>query len=592
MLSRFSLKSKLLLSFSFVSVVLFLVGALNYFSLHKVVKDYKHVAEINLPNSIYASELYHHIMEMKQASSLIGMPGLSPENKLKLNEEYRDSKKKFKEVRAIYEGIPFAEGEDVLWASFESSYENLEKTTDKIFSHVAADGFDYSIYTKMVLEDLSKESDDITLKYQALSDFHNKQEAPKMVARADETSAESILWSFALVGGGVVIALSFGWVLSHGLSSTLKELAAQLSKESDSVAGVAVNISSASNSLSSSTTEQAAALQETVASIEEVSAMVQKNADNSKRSQDKSSQCSAAVAKGKETVDQVISAISEISTSNNNIMNQVEDSNRQLADIVKVIKEIATKTTVINDIVFQTKLLSFNASVEAARAGEHGKGFAVVAQEVGNLAEMSGNAAKEISSMLEASVHKVETIVTETKNQVESLIQTGKSKVQVGTVTAQRCGEMLDEIVALVRDVNLMVTEISTASQEQSQGVSEINKAMTQMDQVTQMNASSAQYTASSANILSGQAANLKKMVEDLSHTVHGSKKVVHEIKEVKEVKSNIVSIQSHKVVKQAETRKPVVVKKVEVKKVTAPSKVAVGGDLMPSADDPRFEDV
>jgi methyl-accepting chemotaxis protein len=78
-------------------------------------------------------------------------------------------------------------------------------------------------------------------------------------------------------------------------------------------------------------------------------------------------------------------------------MNQINYSNEQMSEIVKVIQEIETKTKVINDIVFQTKLLSFNASVEAARAGEQGKGFAVVAEEVGNLAQMSGNAAKEIS---------------------------------------------------------------------------------------------------------------------------------------------------------------------------------------------------
>lgn len=102
----------------------------------------------------------------------------------------------------------------------------------------------------------------------------------------------------------------------------------------------------------------------------------------------------------------MIHSITEISESNDRIMSQVADGNRKISEIVQVISEIGNKTKVINDIVFQTKLLSFNASVEAARAGEHGKGFAVVAEEVGNLAQMSGNAAKEISDMLNGSVSR------------------------------------------------------------------------------------------------------------------------------------------------------------------------------------------
>jgi hypothetical protein len=97
----------------------------------------------------------------------------------------------------------------------------------------------------------------------------------------------------------------------------------------------------------------------------------------------------------------VESAIMEIQETNKKLVDDVLEGNRKISEIVELVKEIGNKTKVINDIVFQTKLLSFNASVEAARAGEHGKGFAVVAEEVGNLASMSGQASKEISALLE-----------------------------------------------------------------------------------------------------------------------------------------------------------------------------------------------
>jgi methyl-accepting chemotaxis protein len=206
-------------------------------------------------------------------------------------------------------------------------------------------------------------------------------------------------------------------------------------------------------------------------------------------------------------------------------MIQVEESNQNLAEIVKVITEIGSKTKIINDIVFQTKLLSFNASVEAARAGEQGKGFAVVAEEVGKLAQMSGAAAKEISDMLDGSIKKVQNIVSETKSKVEALIEQGKEKVTIGTSVAKQCGEALDQMVSSVSEVSRMVSEIAMASQEQAEGVKQINQAMGQLDQTTQQNASGSQETASAAEELSSQADALRAMVIELTQTIEGRPK-------------------------------------------------------------------
>ncbi len=174
------------------------------------------------------------------------------------------------------------------------------------------------------------------------------------------------------------------------------------------------------------------------------------------------------------------------------------------------------KTRVINDIVFQTKLLSFNASVEAARAGEHGKGFAVVAEEVGNLAPMSGNAAKEISTMLEGSIQKVERIVEQSKTKVSLLLQYRKDTVDKGIRTAEECDRVLDDILANVSRVNQMVAEISTASQEQAMGVQEVTKSMNQLDQVTQQNLGVAQQSSTSAEHLNGRSEGLKRVSFEL----------------------------------------------------------------------------
>ena len=209
--------------------------------------------------------------------------------------------------------------------------------------------------------------------------------------------------TFLAVFGTVTgLALLFAVWFAMGVSKTVRALTEILERNSGDVAQASDQVASSSQQLSEGSTEQAAALQQTVAAVDEISAMVDRNAESANRSKEASVNSREAALRGRQSVDQMLSAIGEISSSNDQVSTQMVESNNQLGEITKLINDISSKTKIINEIVFQTKLLSFNASVEAARAGEYGKGFAVVAEEVGNLAQMSGNAAKEISALLEA----------------------------------------------------------------------------------------------------------------------------------------------------------------------------------------------
>lgn len=194
-------------------------------------------------------------------------------------------------------------------------------------------------------------------------------------------------------------------------------------------------------------------------------------------------------------------------------MEQVERNAVEINTIVKLIGEIESKTKVIHEIVFQTKLLSFNASVEAARAGEHGKGFAVVAEEVGNLAAMSGRAAEEIGTLLQRSVKTVNEIVQKTQGEVRSLIEQSGTTVAEGGSHAKKCSEVFDVILSYAAKTHGMLEEISSASSEQTRGVTEINVALGQLNQTTQSNVNLANQSATSSQTLSTQA-------EQLGHTV------------------------------------------------------------------------
>jgi methyl-accepting chemotaxis protein len=204
----------------------------------------------------------------------------------------------------------------------------------------------------------------------------------------------------------------------------------------------------------------------------------------------------------------------------------IERGNERIGEIVKVITEIAQKTKIINDIVFQTKLLSFNASVEAAKAGEHGKGFAVVAEEIGNLAQMSGSASKEIAEMLNSSIQKVNGIVQDTSHKVQDFIKVGKTKVDAGTIVARKCGEVLAQVVRNVTEVNLMISDISLAAKDQAKGMNEITNAMVQLDSSTNINSNSVHETAEYSTQMTVQVEKLHGILLDMANEVLLNKSV------------------------------------------------------------------
>lgn len=426
---------------------------------------------------------------------------------------------------------------------------------------------------------------------QNLFGFH---EDVKMAAvngsKSEQRSTERLVLLFAI--GGILAGMTIGTLISTRVSRAISNVAGTLAENAQQVAASSVQIAASSASLSQATTEQAASLEQTTASLQQISAMIEKTSANAATSATSSSESHAKANEGHQAVEEMMTSMDEISQSNDAIMNQINESNQKLSEIVRVIREIGEKTKVINEIVFQTKLLSFNASVEAARAGEHGKGFAVVAEEVGNLAQMSGNAAKEISDILSGSIVNVESIVEDTKRKVAILIDQGKLKVESGTVVAQRCATLLGEIVDNVSRVSSLASEISQANREQSLGVGEINSAVVQLDTVTQQNASTSEETAESARLLSSQAASLKTAVDQLLATIHGEGKMSEE--------KFLTATEGHG--KKPAAAVPAAAKVIPIASAkkshaapvsTTPKlKRAAGDPMIPAHDDKRFSDV
>lgn len=326
---------------------------------------------------------------------------------------------------------------------------------------------------------------------------------------------------WVLIYSTLAVAL-IGFLYGAFLAWRLKRIARQLASSSRQVSDVASQTATSATDLSESAMKQAAGLEEAAASIEEISAMVKQNSEMALRTRQAVDDNLQVSKEGTHNIEQMRTAMTEIRETNEEVSAQMQETNQELGEILGIISQIEEKTKVINDIVFQTKLLSFNASVEAARAGEHGKGFAVVAEEVGNLARMSGSAATEIRDLLSGSVERVNTIVDKSRQRVGMLLETGQQKIVAGEAVAARCFEDFEKIAENAQSMTGMMATVAEATKQQTQGLEEVGKAVTQLDQATQQNASMAEEGSAQAVVLSGEAVQLTESVDRLVQFVDG----------------------------------------------------------------------
>jgi len=252
---------------------------------------------------------------------------------------------------------------------------------------------------------------------------------------------------------------------------TLQETISAIRSTAEDVSSASAEISASTTDLSQRTEEQAASLEETTSSLERIAGTVRQNAQRARQASEFAVKTRAVADRGGEVVTQAMSA-----------MSRIEESSREISDIINLIDEIAR----------QTNLLALNAAVEAARAGEAGRGFAVVASEVRSLAQRSSEAAKGI----------------------RGLITSSSGRVQEGVEFVNRAGSALGDIVQSIKQVADIVSEIATASGEQASGLDEVNKALEKMDEVTQQNSALVEENAATAQSLRQQAAEMAERVD------------------------------------------------------------------------------
>jgi methyl-accepting chemotaxis protein len=480
-LQNFSLKFKMILAFGVVSSLLMVVGITGWHTLNSVSADYKHVAQINLPNMNLIAKWIHDAQEGNQIALRVVLAH-NPDETIRVEKELTELRTRWASVDKEYNAVPFVEGEEALYKAVDQSWKVWSKASDELFSMMKAGAQDAELKA-FLKSHVTVEHEKVENALQSLAHFQEEQ-GNKWSAQAESKSDFGKQMTIAIVSIGFFAALLVGFLFSNSLSKSLAKLSFEISNAANETSSAGQELSQASHSLSSGSSEAAASLEETVASLEELSSMVKQNSDNAKEANSLSEKSRDSAEAGRNEINRLNEAMSAIATGS------------------KKIEEI---TGVIDDIAFQTNLLALNAAVEAARAGEQGKGFAVVAEAVRELAQRSAVAAKDIAQLIGENV----------------------DNSAAGSEIAKNSGSVLGVIVESVKKVADLNQEISTASQEQSTGIEQISKAMNQLDRATQDNAASSEEVAASSEEMSSQAHQLTQIVSQLQSLVYGAQSVV-----------------------------------------------------------------
>ncbi len=304
----------------------------------------------------------------------------------------------------------------------------------------------------------------------------------------------------------VALGILIAYAITRSITVPVNIIASSLSDSASQVASASGQLAASSQQLSEGCSEQASSVEETSATLQETTSMVQQNNGNTLQAVQLSGLTRDAAQKGNQEMQEMMNSIKEI-----------KNSSDQAAKIVKM----------IDDIAFQTNILSLNAAVEAARAGEAGVGFAVVAEEVRNLAQKSAQAAKDTAAIIETNI--------------------GLSTQ--GVLISEKVKTDLDEITLQAKKVSELMQEISAAGNEQAQGIGQVNQAIIQIETVTERNAANSEETASASEELNAQAENLSEIVQQLSELVNGSRKnLVSSNKNTKKIPLNSLLEENKKI--------------------------------------------
>lgn len=414
----------------------------------------------------------------------------------------------------LYMGFEMGEKASQLREKFATDWKKFHNFSQELLNHLNNSTSDIS--SAYYIEHVEPQMRQIFDVMSAI-ELNNVDEIEHYKADATKKARDTLLWGFIIT---LLVSLSFSIVMSLKLINVFSKMSTDLNSQAHSLKSSSENLFSTSDSLSKSSVNASSSIDEVSSSMTEIKAMMAQCEEHSKSALDLSHESVKVIGEGREIFSKIKTSVEEIDSTSREFNHVVEDNNNELRRIINLIEEIGEKAKSIDDIVFQTKLLSFNASVEASRAGEHGKGFAVVASEIGTLAENSGVAAKEISRIISGGKELVDDVLDKAKNSLDHATSKLQEQVKDCEQNSTKGLEKMFQIEGRSKTLSDAVVSISEAIKEQYIGVEQVSRTMDLLSEQASENSEHSSRIKETAKSGLTQADSIREVVDALVKVV------------------------------------------------------------------------
>ena len=536
-MKKVTISQRIIFLSSILTILAGLISFVSYKGIRDVTATYQEILENSTTKQLITQNIFLSFRDARINALLSVADGASEITKSTSITNIDHAIKEVSSLIGLYEMRPMTEDEKVLFNTVKLNWAEYKDILEKIKNYHITKTENKVLLYSIVHGECPKAADKLKLSFNVLVNFHNKnidESKNKASTQYQDTLSFTLTLASVAILFGVIVTL----LISRFTKNALAQVVSKVTEVTEKLNSASSELSSSSQQLATSAQQQASSTEEISSNLEEITGMVGSTIKQADESVKLSKEISKLVDSGNESMEALERSVAEIA-----------DSNQKVEKLVSLIEEIGKKTEIIDEIVFQTRLLSFNASVEAERAGEHGRGFAVVAQEVGNLAQMSGKSAFEIGEIVKKSIKEAE--------EVASL---NRSKVISGVESSKQTSSKLKSIQNVAKEINTAVIEVLRASEEQNVGIKQINTNVQLISQSTQENASSAESMYVGSQVLKDQGNNLEKSVCDLQNLVYGKSFKIRNSNENEQVqnlknrsqKHSSVIVKNQKIVKSA----------------------------------------